>query len=345
MVQLKNGNLLIKEHLSNSTMPAYTDDSTIHIASGCKWPAMTVIMKLVEQGKLSLTDTISKFYTNNEFSQQQSQITLLQLMTHTHGYGYFDDWVATLDINLQDSALGIAQGGQLNGKYVPKEDLKNPPGTTVLYGDIGMQIAGAIAEKVTGKGFNQLFLDLLGNPMGMVNAKFTAFDGEIGDNVAIADGFYVRMIDYANFMLMLMNGGVFKGQKILEKSSVDAILQDYTGNLKVDPSNSNYATNGKLSFGLGNWILNDGTRHSSNGIHKFYNYFDTQYNYLAIFYLRTKLDTQDKTDDLFDKLSLQIDKIVNSTSSFSQPTVTIKSTSFSQIIKLQILILTYIIFM
>ncbi|KAL4469631.1 hypothetical protein ABPG74_004884 [Tetrahymena malaccensis] len=337
MVQLKDGSILVKEHLSNSTIPAYTDDSTIHIASGCKWPAMTVIMKLVEQGKLSLTDKISKFYTNGEFSQQANEITLLQLMTHSSGFGYFDEWVAEPDITLQDSVLGIAKGGTINGKSVPNENLTSTPGTTILYGDIGMQIAGAIAEKVSGKGFNQLFLDFIGTPLGMVNARFTAFDGEDGKNVAIADGMFIKMTDYANFMLMLMNGGVFKGKKILEQSTVDTILQDYTGNLKIDPSNDKYATNGKLSFGIGHWILNDGTYHSSNGIYKFYNYFDTKNNYLAIFYLKTDLDKKNESDDLFDGLTGYIEKAVKG-ASFSQTEI-----SFSQLLNMSILLLAYII--
>ncbi|EAR81912.2 beta-lactamase (macronuclear) [Tetrahymena thermophila SB210] len=330
MVQLKDGTILVKEHLSNSAFVAYTDDSTIHIASGCKWPAMTVIMKLVEQGKLSLTDKISKFYPNNEFSQEANEVTLLQLMTHTSGFGYLDEWLQALDLTLQDSVLGIAKGGTINGKPVPRDNLFNTPGTTVMYGDVSMQVAGAIAEKVSGKGFNQLFQEVLANPLGMVNARFTAFDGENGKNVAIADGMFIRMIDYANFMLMLMNGGVFQGQKILEQKTVDIILQDYTSNLKVDPSNLDEAINGKLSFGIGHWILKNGTYHSSNGIYKFYNYFDTTNNYLAIFYLKTDIDEEDESDDLFDELSIKIENIV-------------KNSSFNLITSLNILLLINII--
>ena len=43
--------------------------------------------------------------------------------------------------------------------------------------------------------------------MGMKNAKFTAFDGETGNNIAIADGLLIRMIDYGNFLRMLLNEG------------------------------------------------------------------------------------------------------------------------------------------
>lgn len=39
----------------------------------------------------------------------------------------------------------------------------------------------------------------------MVNAKFTAFDGDEGNNIAIADGLLIRMVDYGNFLKMLLN--------------------------------------------------------------------------------------------------------------------------------------------
>ena len=41
------GKVLQKSHLG--TIP-YTDATQLHIASGCKWPAMATIMKVVEDG-------------------------------------------------------------------------------------------------------------------------------------------------------------------------------------------------------------------------------------------------------------------------------------------------------
>ena len=46
----------------------------------------------------------------------------------------------------------------------------------------------------------------------MQNARFTPCDGEEGISIAIADGLRIRMQDYANFMLMLMNDGKFNGK-------------------------------------------------------------------------------------------------------------------------------------
>lgn len=68
-----------------------------------------------------------------------------------------------------------------------------------------MQIAGGMAELVSGKTFHQLFSEYIATPLGMKDAKFTAFDGDAGNNIAIADGLFIRMIDYGNFLKMLLN--------------------------------------------------------------------------------------------------------------------------------------------
>lgn len=72
------------------------------------------------------------------------------------------------------------------------------------------------------------------------------------------------------------------------------------------------SSDGKLHFGIGHWIINDGTYHSSNGVHKFYNYFDSENDYLGIFYLRTEKDKKDQIDEIFDDLTGEIEEIIKS---------------------------------
>lgn len=49
-------------HLSSNEKTPYDDKTTLHIASGCKWPAMATIMTVVEEGKMSLNDPVIKYY-------------------------------------------------------------------------------------------------------------------------------------------------------------------------------------------------------------------------------------------------------------------------------------------
>jgi hypothetical protein len=45
----------------------------------------------------------------------------------------------------------------------------------------------------------------------MNNTSFNSVNGTKGLNVAIGDGVVTNIPDYSNFLLMLLNGGVFNG--------------------------------------------------------------------------------------------------------------------------------------
>jgi CubicO group peptidase (beta-lactamase class C family) len=62
IIEGADGTVYVKEHLSSSGTEPYDDNTRIHIASGCKWPAMATIMKLVELEKLALDDKVTKYY-------------------------------------------------------------------------------------------------------------------------------------------------------------------------------------------------------------------------------------------------------------------------------------------
>ena len=53
-------------------------------------------------------------------------------------------------------------------------------------------------------------MERIANPLGMTDAIFTGFNGNIASkNTAIADGFLIRIDDYSKFMRMLLNKGMY----------------------------------------------------------------------------------------------------------------------------------------
>lgn len=58
----------------------------------------------------------------------------------------------------------------------------------------------------------------------MNNSKWTGFDGIDSPNIAIADGLVTNIMDYSNFLLMVLNRGNFEGTQVLEESSIDTLL-------------------------------------------------------------------------------------------------------------------------
>jgi CubicO group peptidase (beta-lactamase class C family) len=63
-------------------------DSVIPIASASKWLTSATLMTLVDEGTVSLDESIATYLP--EFKGKKSAITVRQLLSHTHGLPYAD---------------------------------------------------------------------------------------------------------------------------------------------------------------------------------------------------------------------------------------------------------------
>ena len=123
---------------------------TFRIASISKTFTATVVLQLVEEGVLSLDDTLSEF--NNGFGVPLAdRITVRQLLNHTSGLG---DW--TESTGFQASSCSHAPADYLLLGWSPQSmvDLAvsvghNPPGTGYEYEDTNYILLGMIVEWVT----------------------------------------------------------------------------------------------------------------------------------------------------------------------------------------------------
>ncbi|HNU09374.1 MAG TPA: serine hydrolase domain-containing protein, partial [Pyrinomonadaceae bacterium] len=117
------------------TVEPMTIDTIFDVASLTKVVATTTsIMKLVEEGKLRLSDTIGKFFPEIE-DENAKRVTILQLLTHVSGYAP--------DFNLREKWTG--RDGMLAA--LKKEKLRTAPGTKFVYSDIGFIVLGEIIDK------------------------------------------------------------------------------------------------------------------------------------------------------------------------------------------------------
>ncbi|GJB77192.1 hypothetical protein KAM380_016570 [Aeromonas caviae] len=116
-------------------------DTQYPIASASKWFTSAVVMRVVEENGLSLDAPISTWLPN--ISGESGQLTLRQLLSQTSGLagskGEFYDLNQDHRITLADSAQEVAS-----------RPLISKPGEVFAYGGPGFQIAGAVAEAVTG---------------------------------------------------------------------------------------------------------------------------------------------------------------------------------------------------
>jgi D-alanyl-D-alanine carboxypeptidase len=116
------------------------------------------IMLLAEQGKLSLDDTVAKYFPN---LTEASHVRIRDLLTHTSGYRDFwpQDYVPAM--MLQPIALDKLMR---DWATLP---LDFTPGTQYQYSNTGYVIAGAIVEKVSGQPVMEAMRSRIFNPLEM----------------------------------------------------------------------------------------------------------------------------------------------------------------------------------
>jgi CubicO group peptidase (beta-lactamase class C family) len=171
-----NGSALIAQHgkillqksygYKNFAKHVLNDNNTIYqIGSITKQFTATVILKLQEEGQLSVKDELSKYFPEFKYA---GKITLENLLAHTSGiYNY------TNDIGAEDSAVVC---NPINKKLVTDIIFKHKtafkPGTQFQYSNSNFYLLGLIIEKVTGKSYEQNVRDIIFTPLQMQHSLF-----------------------------------------------------------------------------------------------------------------------------------------------------------------------------
>ncbi|WP_343671552.1 serine hydrolase domain-containing protein [Chitinophaga sp.] len=236
----QNGKVIYKKELG-----LRVDDKRL-IASCSKWLSGAVIMSLVDEGKLSLADTIGK-YLPIFTTYHKGNITIRQLFSHTSGFpgNGPQHYEASRFMTLSSAVDSIAA-------YT---DMINAPGAKFNYGGVSMQIAGRIAEVVSGKSWQALFNEKIGRPCDM-NANYIIMSFR---NPMIAGGVRTSATDYMHFLEMIVNKGVYNNKRVLSETAIAAMLLDQTNGAEIEntpyPRNPFSPTPDKpVRYGIGNWI-------------------------------------------------------------------------------------------
>jgi D-alanyl-D-alanine carboxypeptidase len=122
-------------------------DHIFRIGSINKQFTSAAIMQLVEQGKLSLSDPIAKYYPD---FPRGKEVTVRHVLNHTSGmFNYTSHDMP--DAPKWRQAYTTDEMVQRIAGYTPSYDFE--PGTAFRYSNSGYFVAGAIVEKVTGESF------------------------------------------------------------------------------------------------------------------------------------------------------------------------------------------------
>ena len=141
-------------------------DTIYRIASVSKLVTTLGVMKLVEEGKLSLDADIGGYlgYRVRNPNFPDAPVTLRMLLTHTSSLrddaGYF--WLEP-GSELKDV---LTPGGALYGSGA-MWSTRAKPGAYFSYANLPWGVVGTIMEKVTGERFDRLMKRLIVDPMGL----------------------------------------------------------------------------------------------------------------------------------------------------------------------------------
>jgi len=153
-------------------------DTRFRLGSITKQFTATLVLQLVEQGKLKLDGKVSD-YLDNYRKDTGGKITIHNLLSHTSGvpnYTAQPGFIETVSRNpyaVDDFVKKYASG-----------DLEFEPGAKFNYSNSGYFILGAIIEKVTGKPYEQVLKENIFDPAGMKNTGYDHYDTIIGKRAA-----------------------------------------------------------------------------------------------------------------------------------------------------------------
>ncbi len=215
----------------------------------------------------------------------KQEITVRQLLTHTSGISYAGigqkNAVAIYAKHQIPSGIGTPEGKLSDAMLaLAKQPLVHQPGERFTYG-LNTDLLGYLIEVVSGQPLDQFFRTRIFEPLGMNDTFFYLpadkqnrlvrlytenkekqlqltpmragltpdFPKENGTYFSGGAGLSSTVYDYAIFLQMLLNGGEYKGRRLLSPATVRLMTTNQIGDLNQ----------GINKFGLGFSVATDRT--------------------------------------------------------------------------------------
>jgi CubicO group peptidase (beta-lactamase class C family) len=209
----------------------YTPTSPMYIASAAKWLSAGAVLAVIDRGDLQLDTKVSAFYPSTP--HPLADVTLAQLISHTSG---MPGWHPCLDVT--EGTLDMCVQDMLD------LDLLFPPGTGFLYGGPAFSLAGAMAQRATGKLWYEIFAEVMATPLGLTSTTYRE------ENPTLSEGFVTSSLeDYGRFAAMMLDDGVWEGKRVLSHEMVLAMRTNW-----AEGTTPFYSPTETASYGLGAWV-------------------------------------------------------------------------------------------
>ena len=265
-----------------------TPDKMFWIASMSKQITAAGILILVDEGKLSLDDPVEKYLPEFQnvrvgvknddgtvlLRKPTSAMTIRQVLSHTAGWPFLTPTMQQFGIDSLPARLLASTAVQ-----VP---LLSDPGTKYQYSNVGIDIASAVIEVVSGLPFEQFLQKRIFDPLEMSDTTFwpseeqlermakpydissgkcvletrsqftkRPFNDRVHRFAEGGGGLFSTPLDVIKFFQMIANKGEYKGIRILSEQAVETFASKQTGDQVPD----NYSLGMRIE---GDWFGHNG---------------------------------------------------------------------------------------
>ncbi len=215
-----------------------TTNTVYLIGSTFKTMSTVALLQLMEQGKFKLDEPVSKYLDFQiQGDDPKNPVTFRNLLTHTSGlegdFGAVPVWSNSAPMPLDE--------------YVRKSlKVAHPPMSKVEYSNAAFTFIGYLVEKFSGVPYRKYIQENVWKPLEM---NSTAFDPtpDLDERLSVpyvvnketgkqqpttriraavfpAGVVYGTISDQANWLIANLNGGVFKGNRIISQATMDQMM-------------------------------------------------------------------------------------------------------------------------
>jgi CubicO group peptidase (beta-lactamase class C family) len=305
------------------------ENNVFWIASMTKMFAGASIMMLVDEGKVSLDDPVTKYIpqlskwmvveekdANHVLLKPLVRpVTIRHLLSHTSGL--------TGQAELQQATGADSTPLKIRALSSVTGPLQWQPGDKYQYGNQGMNIAARVVEIVSGMAYEDFLQKRFFDPLGMTETTFWPTEAQIArlanaygpnkdksgfakggidfltkplsDHVhrfpEAAGGLFSTTHDIFRYGLMLANNGELDGKRYLSPAAMDELRKEQTGTTKVNYSLGYHLRNGMFGH--------DGAYGTDLSV-------NPQTGMIAIFMVQCTSDEKWKARDLFLKTAAEV---------------------------------------
>jgi CubicO group peptidase (beta-lactamase class C family) len=231
-----------------------------------------------------VVDTFNPKDTTYTTVPAKREITIRDLLTHTSGIAYAQIGSPTMNAIYAKAHIpaGFVSDKILLADAMKKLGplpLEHQPGERWTYG-LNVDVLGYLVEKISGKSLDQFMKERIFDPLGMKDTYFyipaakqnrlvtvytpdkkdhlikwnaSTFEGLSADYPTVNGTYYAggaglssTIKDYATFLQMMLNGGVYNGQRLLSRHTVELMTTNQIGDLYINPNKEKFG----LGFGL-----------------------------------------------------------------------------------------------